>query len=318
MTNKQKYNGIVVPAVTPLTKDFKLDHQALEKMFHYFHKYHVMPFVNGTTGESTSLPYNLKKDYILTASKLKRPGDLLYAGISSNCLEESVKLANIAFDAGVDAVAATLPSYYNLSEYQMLTYFEQLARQAAGPVIIYNIPVTTRMSVPLEVIDKLSYHDNIIGTKDSERSEERLKESLELWGGREDFCHFLGWAPKSTEALINGSDGLIPSTGNICPHIYSELYEAVKSGDHERAFRLQKISDHLGDVYQKGKLLGESLWLLKVCMNELDLCSEYVMPPLYPLGDEEKSKAIKNLQHVIEKNNLFSPTQTLPGREGFF
>src|SRR4051812_32470615 len=107
MNNKNKYKGIVIPAVTPLTKDFKLDHGALEKMFHHFRAHNAMPFINGTTGESASLSINLKKDYIRAASKLKAKEDILYAGISANCLEESVELANIAFDAGVDVVAAT-------------------------------------------------------------------------------------------------------------------------------------------------------------------------------------------------------------------
>lgn len=310
MNNKKKYNGIVVPTVTPLTKSLQLDHDALEKMFHYFHKHNVMPFVNGTTGESSSLSFALKKEYILTACKLKQPGSLLYAGISANCVEDSVKLANIGFEAGVDAVAATLPSYYLLSDAQIFKYFEQLAAQVAGPLIIYNIPVTTRMSIPLNIVDELSHIDNIIGTKDSERSDERLKHSLELWTNREDFVHFLGWAPKSTDALINGSDGLIPSSGNICPHIYEEMYKAVKAGDHEKAHKFQRISDHLGDVYQKGKLLGESLWALKVCMQELGLCEEHVMPPLYSLNDEEKNKVIKNLWHVIDRDNLIVKSDT--------
>lgn len=304
MNNKQKYKGIIVPAVTPLTNDFKLDHEAVEKMFHYFHKNNVMPFINGTTGEATSLSVNLKKEYIITASKFKLNGDVLYAGISANCLEESIALAKLSFDNGVDAVAATLPSYYDLSDYQMLTYFEQLANRVPGPLIIYNIPITTRMSIPLKVIDELSKHENIIGTKDSERNDERLNESLLLWGKREDFCHFLGWAAKSAKALINGSDGLVPSTGNICPYIYDEMYNAVKNGDHDRALQLQTLSDLMGDVYQKGKLLGESLWALKVCMHQLGLCEEFIMPPLYPLVEEERNKILKQFCHILEKENL--------------
>src|SRR5471030_2533298 len=115
MTNKEKYNGVVVPAVTPLTKNYKLDHTAVAKMFDHFHKHHAMPFIGGTTGESASLPLNLKKEYINAAGKLKFAGDILYAGISANSLEESIELAKASFDAGVDAVAATLPSYYHLS-----------------------------------------------------------------------------------------------------------------------------------------------------------------------------------------------------------
>jgi 4-hydroxy-tetrahydrodipicolinate synthase len=160
------------------------------------------------------------------------------------------------------------------------------------------------MSIPLNIIDELSRHEKVIGTKDSERSDERLKESLKLWSSREDFCHFLGWAPKSAEALINGSDGLVPSTGNFCPEIYDEMFKAVKAHDHEQAFKLQKLSDSFGDIYQRGKSLGESLWALKVLMNEAGLCADHVAPPLYSLSGEEREKLVKNYRHTLEKNNL--------------
>jgi dihydrodipicolinate synthase/N-acetylneuraminate lyase len=310
MNNKNKYKGIVVPAITPLTKNLKLDYAALDKMFYHFHKQHVMPFINGTTGESTLLPLGLKKDFIKAACKLKSADDLLYAGISANCFEDSVELAKIGFDTGVDVVAATLPSYYTLSEDQMRKYFEQLAEELPGPIIIYNIPATTGMSIPLSVIDELSRHEKIIGTKDSERNEERLNESLKLWAGREDFCHFLGWATKSAEALINGSDGLVPSTGNLYPGLYDDMYKAVQVKDYEKALQLQKLSDAVGEIYQKGKLLGESLWALKVLMHELDICQEYVMPPLHALSEEEKNKLLKSFRQIIEQENLMIKTDT--------
>jgi dihydrodipicolinate synthase/N-acetylneuraminate lyase len=304
MINKSKYKGIVVPTVTPITNKFKLDHGAVEKLFSYFNKHHVMPFINGTTGESTLLPYNLKKEFIKVAGKLKVNGDTLYAGISANCFEDSVEQAKLYFDTGVDVVAATLPSQYILSADQMKKYFEQLADRVGGPLIIYNIPTTTGMSISLKVVNELSYHENIIGTKDSERSEARLKESLELWSCRDDFCHFLGWANKSSEALISGSAGLVPSTGNLYPGLYAEMYTAVREGSYEKATELQKLSNILGNLYQKGKLLGESLWALKVLMQEIGLCEENVMPPLYPLSKEEKNKLIKNFRQLINEENL--------------
>ena len=123
----KKYSGIIIPAVTPLTSEFKLDHAAVEKMFANFYQHDVMPFILGTTGEAASLPLSLKHDYIHHAVKLKKPGIILYAGISSNCLSESIDLANQCFDAGVDVVAATLPSYYLLSEYQSSTCQQGIA-----------------------------------------------------------------------------------------------------------------------------------------------------------------------------------------------
>ena len=85
----KKYQGIIIPAVTPLTADHKLDHGAVERMFASFSQNNVYPFILGTTGESASLPYKLKAEFIELSAQLKQPGEMLYAGIASNCFEEN-------------------------------------------------------------------------------------------------------------------------------------------------------------------------------------------------------------------------------------
>ncbi|HEU5165372.1 MAG TPA: dihydrodipicolinate synthase family protein [Chitinophagaceae bacterium] len=301
MKKTKKYYGVIIPAVTPLTADYKLDKPAVKKIFDSFYKYSVSPFILGTTGESASLPVELKAEYIKEAGRNKKPGTVLYVGISSNVLSESVEFSKLSADNGVDAVAATLPYYFPLTESQMKKHFEYLADNSALPLIVYNIPATIHMSIPLAIIEELSHHPNVIATKDSERDEERLKQSLELWKDRDDFGHFLGWSAKSTEALINGSDGLIPSTGNIIPEIYSEMLEAVESGDHQKAYEMQRLSDMYGSIYQTGRTLGESLWALKVLMKEKGLCEAVVMPPLQPLDEQEDNKLKKAFYDLKEK-----------------
>lgn len=280
MSIKKKYQGIVIPVVTPLTAEHALDEEAVEKMLTHFRRHEVSPFILGTTGEAPSLPLSVKHNYIRLAARLKKTGDVLYAGISSNCLEESVEMGKFCFGEGVDVAVATLPSYYALTEDQMKRYFEQLVEGIRGPLIIYNIPATTHLSIPLTIIDELSHHPDIVGTKDSERSEERLKASLHLWAQRDDFSYFLGWAAKSAEALLNGGDGLVPSTGNFNPGIYREMYAAVQNGQKERALELQELSDQLGNSYQSGRSLGESLAALKLIMQKQGFCQPYMMPPL--------------------------------------
>src|SRR5690606_40372277 len=63
---------------------------------------------------------------------------------------------------------------------------------------------------------------------------------------------------KSAYALLHGSDGLVPSTGNLAPSIYDEMYKAIAEGSEEKAYYYQRQSDLLGDLYQKGRTLGES------------------------------------------------------------
>ena len=180
MKTEKKYSGVVIPAVTPLTADHRLDHHAVERIFDHFHNNGVHPFILGTTGEGASVPLWMKKEFLRLAGKLKKGGDFLYGGISFNTLEESIDLAKYSFDSGADVVVATLPSYYALTETAMLKYLEQLAESIPGPLMIYNIPSTTHMSIPLNVIDQLSHHSNIAGIKDSERDGERLKQSIKI------------------------------------------------------------------------------------------------------------------------------------------
>lgn len=298
MQHHKKYKGVVVPTVTPLTASHTLDRGAVERMLDNFRRYNVTPFILGTTGEAASLSPSVKLDYLQTAASLKKPGDVLYAGISSNVLEESVAFANRCFEAGVDVVVATLPNYYPLTPGQMKTYFEQLAEKVAGPLMIYNIPPTVHMSIPLDVVEELSHHPKIVGLKDSERNEERLQAALTLRGQREDFCYFAGWAAQSAQTLLKGGDGIIPSTGNFAPGVYNELYNAALQGNAEKAYELQKLSDALGNVYQGGKTLGESLWALKVLMKKEGLCDTYMMPPLQQLSNEEEQKVINALNLI--------------------
>ena len=285
---KKSFQGVVVPLVTPLTEHFALDVAAVEKIFKHIGRFDCMPFVLGTTGEASSLPLSLKLDYLKVAAKWKGQNQALYAGIGSNCLQDSIELAKHVFDTGADVVVATLPSYYTLTDVQMQKYFEQLADQVPGPLMIYNIPSTTHMSIPLKVIDVLSHHEKIVGVKESERSEERLTHSLELWARRSDFSYFLGWAARSAAALEKGGDGIVPSTANFDPALYNRMYVAAEKGDMEMVHALQVKSDQLGGMYQAGKTLGDSLAALKVLMKCHELCDTYMMPPLETISAEEE------------------------------
>src|SRR5438105_4517779 len=110
MKIKKKYQGVVIPAITPLSANLTLDEEAVEKIFSRFRSHAAMPFILGTTGEASSLPLSVKQHYVRLAARLKKAGDVLYVGISSNCLEDSVEMGKFSFGEGADAVVATLPS----------------------------------------------------------------------------------------------------------------------------------------------------------------------------------------------------------------
>jgi len=294
----------IVPVVAPLTQDLSLDQDAVARIFSYLYSNGTTPFILGTTGESASLSNSFKEEYLRTAVANKPEGEKLYVGISSNILEDSISFANQAFDLGISEVAATLPTYYKLSDVQIEKYYLDLAEAITPDLIVYNIPATTHMSIPLNLLDRLSHHPKIVAVKDSERNIERLDQSLDLWRDRPDFKHYMGWSGACAHSLINGSDGIVPSSANFAPAIYRDMCAAVGQGDLESAYALQKQSDDLGALYQSNKSLGESLWALKVLMKQLGLCDSYMMPPLYTLGQEEENHIVEAFQTLTAKDHI--------------
>ena len=291
---QKKYRGVVVPMVTPVTKEGKLDTEAVVRIIEFFAKAGVSPLLMGTTGEGNSVSPKDGLLFVETAVKAAQKRITIYAGLTGNCFSEQLTQAEAYTKAGADVIVATLPTYYALTPEQMENYYRTLADSIKGPLMLYNILATTHMSIPVDVIRRLADHPNIVGLKDSERDLERMAQCIEIAKDRDDFCYFCGWAAQSAHSLELGGDGIVPSTGNFVPEMFQQLYEAAMAGDMATANRLQDETNEIAKIYQKDRTLGQSLTALKVMMQTKGLCEPWMLMPLTRLtAEEEKAIAAK-------------------------
>lgn len=279
----KKFSGVVVPMVTPLHPDLTIDVAAVQRIMTSFSENGIHPLVLGTTGESSSIGKKASGELVEAAVMCKGPNQLIYAGLVKNQVQAMVKWGNRFLDMGADAIVATLPCYYTLTPEQMYRFYMLLADSLQGPLLMYNIKATTQMSIPLEIVERLSHHPNIWGLKDSERDEARMKICIETYRNRADFSYFCGWGAQSAGSLQLGADGIVPSTGNLVPELYHQLYAAVQQGDFAKAQEMQSKTDEVAVRYQKDRTLGESLAALKQLMHAKGLCDPTMMPPLTEL-----------------------------------
>lgn len=299
--NNSKYRGVVVPMVTPVTQDGRLDVEAVKRIIEFFAEAGVSPLLMGTTGEGNSVSQADGQLFVDTAVKAAHhhPSPVshhpitIYAGLTGNCFSEQVRQAEVYTALGADVIVATLPTYYALTEGQMYEYYKTLADCITGPLMLYNILATTHMSIPVDIIRKLADHPNIVGLKDSERDLERMAQCIEIAKGRDDFAYFCGWAAQSAHSLELGGNGIVPSTGNYVPEMFQQLFDAAVCGDMETANRLQDETNEIAKIYQKDRTLGQSLTALKVMMQTKGLCEPWMLMPLTRLSADEE-KAIAN------------------------
>lgn len=301
MKKAKKYSGVVVPMVTPLTGDLKIDERGVEIIAGNLISNGTTPFVLGTTGESSSMPANLKEQLVRCMVRTAGSKSMIYAGISGNSWQGSVEEGKKYADLGADALVCHLPSYYPVEPSDMLRYFGSLADELPIPLILYNMPATTGISIPLDVAEELSLHPNIAGMKDSERDIGRMDQSIGRWADREDFSFLIGWAAQSAYGLQKGADGIVPSTGNFLPGLYRALYDAVLDNDMEEALELQERTNYYSALYQQGRTLNKSLPALKLILSSLGQCGPQVLPPLYRMEDDEEIRFLNLIREDLEK-----------------
>lgn len=296
----KSFEGVIVPMASPFHENGEIDVTAAGKLIQYLHKNNCIPFIMGTTGEATSIAVKDRENLVKALINNRKEGVPLISGIMGLSFHDTIEEANKYFSLGIDSVVLTLPNYYSLSHRQMYEYFKTVSEKIDGNIILYNIPKTIHMSLPVEIVDELSQINNIIGIKDSEYDEGRLVLSLLKWKERKDFFHLTGVNKLMVRGLELGSRGMVPSTANFEPRIYVELFRLCKEGNFENASESLNRTQELCDIYQKNCSLGESLAALKVILSYMGLCKPEVCTPLTKIPNKEANIIIENYKNTVE------------------
>lgn len=310
LASTKNHGGAIVPMVTPLTAQAKLDEAAVERLIEFFCQGGVHGvFVLGTTGEGPSIPRAMRDRLVRLVRACAGSRLLVYANVSEDLVEESAAAGNRYFDMGVDAVVAHAPGCYEQHPGQSVRYFTDLAQQLKGELIIYNMPLTTSVSVPLDVCHEVARKPRVVGIKDSENNPERHRALLQRVGGLTSFSVFVGTGPLMASGLLRGARGIVPSVGNLAPALCRALYDCASRGDKEGTEVLNHRFLELAQVYQKGRTLGQSLAALKGAMTCLGLCGPQVFAPLKPVTAAEQ----RELAAALSRLGLIGPKGAVNG-----
>ena len=304
----QKLKGIIPPLITPLTDDYNLDVPAVHKLIGHLYKGGVHGvFILGTTGEATGLRYDVRQNLIIETCLAAKDRIPVLVGITDTSLGESLKLAHLAKKHGAMAVVAAPPYYFNLSQQELLEYYEDLANCLPLPLYLYNMPGLTKVNIDTNTAIKLSEHPNIIGLKDSSANTVYFQ-SLIYGIEREYFGLFVGPEEITAETVLMGGDGGVNGGANLFPRLYVELYQASMDKDFQRLAQLQnQVMEVARMLYNLGKYGSSYLKGLKGAASLLGLCSPYLASPFKHFEELEMdiiSNNLKIIQANIEKIGL--------------
>lgn len=305
-----RHEGVVVPMITPVTHAGNLDESAVDRLVDTLLAGRVNGiFVLGTTGEGAMVSSAQRQRLVERVVARVQSRALVYAGIGGLDTDDALT-GNKSLEAGADAVVARSP--IAMPEAELQGWFGSLLDRLNGPTILYNIPILTKVSIPLDVVSKLLGHPRFIGIKDSENNLERLTTLLQRCGNRPGFSVFVGVGKLMEQGLRLGADGIVPSVGNLIPSACQQLWECARREDWPGAAQQAARMNSVAAVYQAGRSLGESLSALKGALSLRGVCDGAMLPPLSPLTNDALQALASELDRLklLPENKTASPENT--------
>jgi len=237
--------GLFAATYTPLNGDGSLNLDEIPRMVDHLGKRGVSGlYVCGSTGEGMSLSTGERQAVAEAFVRAAADSLTTIIHVGHNSLAEAKHLAAHAHQIGADAVSATAPSYYKLTEAALLVEcMEEIASVVpALPFYYYDIPEMTGVEVDMVEFLQIGGEriPNLVGLKYTSLNVPEFQACLEfearrfevLWGNDEMLL----------SALVVGGRAAIGSTYNIAGPLYNKLIEAFEKGDLEEARRCQSLS----------------------------------------------------------------------------
>ncbi|GAW98986.1 4-hydroxy-tetrahydrodipicolinate synthase [Secundilactobacillus mixtipabuli] len=230
---------LMTAIITPFDENDNINYDALEKLTNHLIDTGSKGFViGGTTGETPTLTHDEKIELYTRFGQIIGGRVPVIAGTGSNNTRETVALTQeVSEIPGVDYELVVVPYYNKPSQRGMIAHFTAVADAAEKPIIIYNIPGRTGVTMANETVVELAQNPKIVGVKQCTSIEdiEFLVEHTP-----EDFYVYSGEDAQALSARVVGGAGVI----SVASHIYGDqiraMYDALYAGDLVKAGGLKR------------------------------------------------------------------------------
>lgn len=276
------FNGVGVALTTPFTNE-DVDYEAFENHIDFLIENGVKSIIiNGTTAENPTLTTEERNTLLECGIKKVNGRVPVIAGTGTNNTQASIDASIKAKELGADAIMLITPYYNKTSQRGLIAHFTKIADEVALPVVLYNVPSRTNMTIDIETVLKLSENPYIVALKDATGDLEyakTLKQQLPS-----DFALYSGNDDNMLDYYQLGGAGLISVVANAIPQETQQLYDYVVNDQLEQANTLNRditeLLDHLSvDVNPVP---------IKLLTSELGFGRYEVRLPLVTLEEQER------------------------------
>ncbi len=234
---KQIFNGAATALVTPFKEDGKLDLDGLGTLIEYQIENGIRAIIlSGTTGEGSTLSPNEFSDLIKKGAEYIHGRVPLIAGTGSNNTDTAIKRSKDAEKCGADALLIVTPYYNKTTQAGLIQHYKKILNSVGLPVILYNVPGRTGLSIEPETVKILANESQIIGIKEASGN---ISKAADLLLAAPDLALYSGNDDQTLPILSLGGCGVISVLSNIAPQEVQRICTLFEQGKTEKAAKLQ-------------------------------------------------------------------------------
>lgn len=234
---KVVFKGCGTAIITPFTED-GVNFEEFRKMIEFQISEGVDSIiVCGTTGESSTMSTEEKKETIKFAIDVANKRVPIIAGTGANCTKSAIEMSKYAESVGADAVLVVTPYYNKTTQAGLIAHYKAIAESISIPVILYNVPSRTGLNIAPATYLELSKVENIVATKEASGNLSQIAEIANLC--KDNLAIYSGNDDQVLPILSLGGLGVISVLSNIFPKEVHNMVDSFFKGDIREATRAQ-------------------------------------------------------------------------------
>ncbi|WP_132994101.1 4-hydroxy-tetrahydrodipicolinate synthase [Gordonia zhaorongruii] len=278
-------NLVAVP--TPMNPDFTIDEPGFASMTSHLVSTRCDGIVvSGTTGESPTLSENELARLVAVAKYTAGDGAKVIAGVGTNDTLASVRRAQIAADAGADALLVVVPYYSRPTQAGIVTHCTTIADATDLPVMVYDVPHRTGMAFTPDSLIELAQHRRILAVKDAKGD---LAEAMAVMT-QSDLEYYCGNDGLNLPYLAAGATGIVSVVGAVRAADNAALLDAVAAHDLVNA---REINRSLIGAAAALNGVAPAPVTTKVALRAAGVIEHVVVrPPLAPVTEDEVAQVV--------------------------
>ncbi len=285
------FEGLGVALVTPF-RNGGVDLDALARLTSHLAESHVRSFYPcGCTGEATSLTREERVKVIRTVVEAAKGRAAVIAGTGTALTSETIEISKEAIRAGVDGVMVISPYSVKPTQEGLLAHYRAVAEAVDRPIVLYNVPSRTGVSILPETVARLAEHPRIAAIKEASGSVDQTSAIR----ARCDITVLSGDDSLYLPLLAVGARGVVSVAGHLVP---AELVAMRAHAMEGRTAEAEAIHRKLTPIF-RALFLETSPAPLKHALQRLGFTTGELRLPLVPVRPETASAVDQALDRML-------------------